>query len=106
MAFVAGLGLDRAAFEEVSQFAVECHKKSFSCTVRRSIALLDCFFFGHVLALFGFAIIARPWLPILSTPGIHPDLAGSIGSLRHAARRRLRNRRIRANVLFICFDPI
>src|SRR5271166_6518749 len=51
MAFVAGLGLDRAAFEEVSQFAVECHKKSFSCTVRRSIALLDCFFFGHVLAL-------------------------------------------------------
>src|SRR5271166_1302365 len=26
MAFVAGLGLDRTAFEEVSQFAVECHK--------------------------------------------------------------------------------
>src|SRR5271165_2140564 len=26
MAFVAGLGLDRAAFEEVSQFAIECHK--------------------------------------------------------------------------------
>src|SRR5271165_2137490 len=54
MAFVAELGLDRAAFEEVSQFAVECHKKSFSCTVRRSIALLDCFFFGHVLALIWF----------------------------------------------------
>src|SRR5271166_1509299 len=26
MAFVAGLRLDRTAFEEVSQFAVECHK--------------------------------------------------------------------------------
>jgi hypothetical protein len=30
------------------------------------------------LALFGFAIIARPWLPILSTPGVHPDLARTI----------------------------
>src|SRR6202043_2642557 len=26
MAFVDGLGLDRTAFEEVSQFAVDCHK--------------------------------------------------------------------------------
>jgi hypothetical protein len=73
---------------------------------RRSIPFLDRFFFGHVLALFGFAIVARPWLPILSASGIHPDVAGCNRSLRHAARRQLRKGRFRANVLFIRFDPI
>ena len=50
--------------------------------------LLDCFFFGHVFSLFGFAIKARPRLPILPALCVHPNLIGTQWRPRRARRSK------------------
>jgi hypothetical protein len=78
---VAGLGLDRAPFEDFAQLAVELHTL-FSGAAGRLETCRFGFPFAHEFSLLGLAIISAPRLPVFAAAGVHPYLARGRGRRR------------------------